>query len=43
VALWSRLADVQSRWNVLGVAEAEHVLRANWTLLDGIERLCGRT
>jgi pyrroloquinoline-quinone synthase len=22
------------------VAEAEHVLRANWTLLDGVERLC---
>ncbi len=25
------------------VAEAERVLRANWTLLDGVERLCGRT
>jgi pyrroloquinoline-quinone synthase len=24
------------------VAEAEHVLRANWQLLDGVERLCGR-
>jgi pyrroloquinoline quinone (PQQ) biosynthesis protein C len=23
------------------VAEAERVLRANWTLLDGVERLCG--
>ena len=22
------------------VAEAERVLRANWTLLDGVERLC---
>jgi len=22
------------------VAEAEHVLRANWTLLEGVERLC---
>ena len=25
------------------VAEAERVLRGNWTLLDGVERLCGRT
>ena len=25
------------------VAEAERVLRANWTVLDGVERLCGRT
>ena len=25
------------------VGEAEKVLRANWTLLDGVERLCGRT
>ena len=25
------------------VAEAERVLRANWTLLDGVERVCGRT
>jgi pyrroloquinoline-quinone synthase len=24
------------------VAEAEQVLQANWTLLDGVERLCGR-
>ena len=24
------------------VAEAERVLQANWTLLDGVERLCGR-
>jgi pyrroloquinoline-quinone synthase len=24
------------------VAEAERVLRANWELLDGVERLCGR-
>jgi pyrroloquinoline-quinone synthase len=24
------------------VAEAEHVLRANWALLDGVERVCGR-
>jgi pyrroloquinoline-quinone synthase len=24
------------------VAEAERVLRANWALLDGVERLCGR-
>jgi pyrroloquinoline quinone (PQQ) biosynthesis protein C len=24
------------------VAEAERVLRANWLLLDGVERLCGR-
>ena len=24
------------------VAEAERVLEANWTLLDGVERLCGR-
>jgi pyrroloquinoline-quinone synthase len=24
------------------VAEAERVLRANWTLLDGVERLCAR-
>jgi pyrroloquinoline-quinone synthase len=24
------------------VAEAERVLRANWTLLDGVERACGR-
>jgi pyrroloquinoline quinone (PQQ) biosynthesis protein C len=24
------------------VAEAELVLRANWTLLDGVERLCAR-
>jgi pyrroloquinoline-quinone synthase len=24
------------------VAEAEQVLRANWLLLDGVERLCGR-
>ena len=25
------------------VAVAERVLRANWTLLDGVERVCGRT
>jgi pyrroloquinoline quinone (PQQ) biosynthesis protein C len=24
------------------VAEAERVLRSDWVLLDGVERLCGR-
>lgn len=33
--LWSRLAEDAP------VSEAERVLRANWTLLDGVERVCG--
>jgi hypothetical protein len=33
----------QYRHAVVALAEAEHVLRANWQLLDGVERLCGRS